>query len=255
MIFSAEYVIIPIMNIVSSEYAPFREKQSSIYDRFAATQKTLGKDAILSGNVTPQSAFLVAFRHPNSIAEPTESFSAAVHGALATPGSEVSSLVYDKASLHTTLSDFGLGEGLIDPDNPEDRKILDALALAVQRGLGDVGLRTILQRAVSFEKPLVNANSAIIAGDANDAVLDIIGAVRGASQNTLRGDGLKGSWGAHMTAARFHGTSTLPQAGMVAELAQSTKAIGKSAPTSVDVGWLEVNPKGFTYNVHESFPL
>lgn len=241
--------------MVSSEYAPFREKQSSIYDKFAATQKVLGKDVVLSGNVSPQSAFLVAFRHPKGIAEPTDAFSTAVHGALATPGSEVSSLVYDKTSLHTTLSDFRLGEGLIDPDNPEDRKILDALALAVQQGLGEVGLRTMLQRAVSFEKPLVNANSAIIPGDANDAVLGIIGAVRDASQYTLGGESLKGSWGAHMTAARFHGTSILPQAGAVAELAQSTKAIGTSAPTSVDVGWLEVNPKGFTYNVHESFPL
>ncbi len=243
------------MNTVSSGYASFREKQSGIYSNFVATQKTLGKEAILSGNIAPQSAFLVTFRHPEAIAEPAEAFSTAVHNTLATPGSEVSSLVYDKSSLHTTLSDFRLEEGLIDPDDPEDRKILDALVLAVQQGLGEVGLRTILQRAVSFEKPLVNANSAIIPGDANDAVLGIIGAVRDASQYTLGGESLKGSWGAHMTAARFHGTSILPQAGAVAELAQSTRAIGTSAPTSVDVGWLEVNPKGFTYNVHESFPL
>lgn len=239
----------------SLKFEAFRTKQADIYDSFAETQKTLGPTAILSGNVMPQGAFLVSFRHQDDIIEPTTNFSHRVHNALDTPSSTISSLVYDKEVLHTTLSDYHLSRALVDPENPEDRRILDALSRALKLGIKTVGLSDIRKRVIDFDRPLVNTNSAIVPGYANDAILRIIGAVRSASKDTLGGEGLKGSWGNHMTAARFHGSSTLEQAGGVAELACTTEPIGKSAPIAIDIGYIQVNPSGFHYTTNERFAL
>lgn len=236
-------------------HSDFNKRQSEIYERFRMSQKGLGSGPVLSGTIARQGGFLVAFRHADKITEPTTEFSQDIRNVLDEPGSTVHSLVYHKSVLHTTLSDYHLGEALVDPENPEDRRILDALALAVKRGLGNTGIHAVLKRKIDFDKPLVNANSAIVPGYANGAVLDIIGAVRDASKDTLGGEGLKGGWGAHMTAARFHGNSTREQAGNIAMLAEETEPIGTSAPTAIDVGYLQVNPDGFNYTTHERFPL
>ena len=239
----------------SHRHEAFCAKQEQVYANFASATGKLGSGALaFSGIIVPQGAFLVAFRHPESITGPVGKLS---HDL----ASVVPSLDYTD-QLHTTISDHGLeNDREISLDDPDDRKTLDTLAGAVSDALQATDRRTISKRNITFGSPLANAGSIIVPGRGNDALINLFEAVKSTSQNNkftqvLGGTGLKGPWGAHMTIGRIRTEQVDPAAQRAAiELIHDTPEIGQSAPPSIDVGWLQASPEGFTYQTYERFDL
>lgn len=236
-----------------STHEAYQEKQNGIYAGIEARGEALGVEAGLVSDVTEaQGAYLVAWRHPEGITSQVEEISHAV-------GSLASALTYDRASLHTTLSDLGLAPGLvIDPRNNRDHEdILDMLANSVKAGLDTAGHRAIADRQIAFNRYITNGRAVIAPGQASNEILDINASVKAASAQlgVNGGDGLKGSWGAHMTVNRFTTESDLGTAANVVDSLRNAPEIGLSVPTAIDVGYLAVSRNGFTFTTHERFPL
>jgi len=230
-------------------HAAYREKQNGIYANIENAGAGLGTtDTTQSDVKEPQGAYLVAWRHPESITSPVEDISLAV-GNLAT------AITYDRDSLHTTVSDYGPAPNLIirPQDNVDQEIILATLAESVKQGLDNAGRRAIAERAIAYDRFITNGKSVIAPGQANGEALDIRQAILDASIGTSVE--LKGSWGNHMTVNRFTSESSLGAAARILGLLRDAPTIGESRPTSIDVGYLSVDKDRFTYTTHERFPL
>lgn len=235
-------------------YSDFEGRQQGIYDKFESTHAKLGLTLPLQGNIATKGAFLIAFRHPTDLAEQAQAISSGVEKALA--GSALSTVTYGADTLHTTASDFLLTDGLaIDPTSKEHATILDSLAQIVQQGLSDFTGRDLAARQITFTDARANQGSVIALGYGNETVFNITEAIKSASRMTglNNGDGLKGAWGSHMTLDRFHGQSSLKEAGGVREFLDATMPIGASVPRAIDVGYLQVGPSSFSFTTHEQF--
>lgn len=228
------------MSAFQERHDTFRANQARIYDNFSNAHSALGKSSILSGSIPNQGAFLIALRHPDEITEQAAAISLGVANAFP-------AITYDRANLHTTVSDYGLSpDTVMDPvNNPNHRATLDTLCKIVRMGLLAVDHRTIQARNIQFGRAVSNTNSVIAPGYGNDAILDIRQSILAASKDTDLV--LPGAWGLHMSLNRFIGASSLEQARNVIDILDSKPAIGNSAPTRIDVGYLQVSEKGFHF--------
>lgn len=234
---------------MKTSHEAYRATQDSIYNKIQQGGSELGVTTSLRNDVKePQGAYLVAWRHPESITRAVGDVSHAV-------AEHANALTYDETNLHTTLSDYGLApELIINPEEDFDQKaVLEALVKSVKAGLDNAGRRAIAERQIAYDRYATNGGSVIAPGQANDEVLDIRSAVLEASAR--EGVPLKGSWGNHMTVNRFTGTANLEAAAAIMSLLNHAPKIGTSAPTSIDVGYLQVDPDKFTYTTHTRFPL
>lgn len=231
----------------------FRTKQDGIYNGIRSKHEELGKTlSIANGVDVAQGAYLVAWRHPEKIATGLEEISLAVSGV-------ANALVYTKANLHTTLSDLGLSPNLvINPDeNADQQEVLDLLVAAVKLGLDRADRHAVSDRQIVIGDNISDGKAVIATGQPSDGLLDVTHSVIEASRiaGVDNGKGLHGSWGVHSTINRFTQVTDLETARMVREFLDSTRGIGPSVPTALDVGHLTVNASGFTYTTYESFPL
>lgn len=239
---------------MNTTHQQYRETQDGIYAKIAAAQAEVGVTDTLHNDVAvPQGAFLVAWRHPESITAGVEEVSLAV-------ASVAQAVTYGRHNLHTTLSDHGLTPNLvINPAvNSDHEETLDALARSVHDGLDATGFRVANASRVAFDRYITNGKAVIAPGQGNDEFLDINAAVKAASatQGIADGNGLKGAWGAHMTVNRFAAESTVEAAADVVAMLDQAAEIGVSNPIAIDVGYLAVSAEeGFVFTTHERFPI
>lgn len=227
----------------------YREKQNTIYANIEKAGENLGvSDTLQSDIQEPQGAYLIAWRHPNRIAVPVEEASLSI-GALA------SAVTYNRHSLHTTISDYGLTPNLIiDPSvNYDQDEMLDTLTNVVRSGIDNAGQRAVNESRIGFNRFVTNGKSVIAPGQPSDEVLDIRSAI--IASGAEHGIDLKGSWGNHMTVNRFTDESTLDAAAKIVGLIRGLPRIGVSRPTAIDVGYLSVDKDHFAYTTHSRFPL
>jgi len=240
--------------MINPDFQAFLVKQNGIYDNMAATSDTIGDTVGVERDpgTEPQSAFLVAWRHPEHITDGVEELSFAVN-------SLHRAFIFTAGNAHSTLSDHDLQrDRIITPESPDHNATLVALSRAVRNGLDAVSKDTIDGRGVTFGKAVSNGKTVVSLGQPSEDLWRINQAVKqaSASEEINDGAGLKGTWGSHMTVNRFLANYSPEDSRQLANVLHRTPDLGHSKPTAIDVGYFHADPdNGFTYTTHERFDL
>ncbi|MFQ5531488.1 MAG: hypothetical protein ACE5ES_02630 [Candidatus Nanoarchaeia archaeon] len=218
---------------MSEEFDDFLEKQGEIYRKFKDTSEVKA-NGVKSHNLAGKGGYLVIFRPQQRIADKVEKFTQRI-------AQVVPSIPYGAETVHTTISDYKVGENF----KPE-QVILDGLSRAVHSVHGQLkGVN------MGFNRPwLYNAGAVIVPGYPNRAFFDSCQAVINSAGN--QGLELRQPWGAHMTTARFTEDVPPKQLEDFFTLMGEAPILGESEPPSIDVGYFQAERNSFTvHTVHE----
>src|SRR5258708_18026325 len=154
---------------MDGSFESYTEKKNGIYDEMRAANEQIGmsKGIVRDPGATPQSGFLIAWRHPEHITGQVEELSLAIGGLYR-------AIVYGKHNAHTTLSDYGLAlNSTIDPGHADYSAILDTLSRAVRNGIDGTIPTDIAERAVSFDDFVSNQKAVIATGQSTRATCQL----------------------------------------------------------------------------------
>ena len=214
------------------EFQEFLRKQEEVYNRFRDTSK-LQTEGTKPNIPQSQGGYLIVFRHHSDIANGVEGFSRRISQA-------VPAIVYDSATIHTTISDLGIKENFA----PET-DTLERLCNSVR------GALIVSKPLISYSEWLYNQNTVIVAGIPNQAFLEVAQNVYSAAEGN--GVQLRLPWGAHITANRFAEQKSPEELKDFFKLMKEAPVLGNSIPENIDVAYFDFSPKGFKTTTYERF--
>jgi hypothetical protein len=159
---------------------------------------------------------------------------------------------YPYQALHSSIGNIAApGARLVDPDrNPEDRALLDRLAVAAAVALeqadGDG------ERRVAFGPALLAPRMAFLFGRPQAGYWALHRAIHAAC--TARSVELVPSWGPHITLTRFARPASSEQAAGVLRELEGWASV-TLAPTALLVGWYTVGPRTFRVDPYHTIAL
>jgi len=212
-------------------FEAWKTKQREIYDRFARSTDEV--EGIIPNIPESQGGYLIILRHSEEISEKAASFSDRISNC-------VPALTYDRDTIHTTISDYGLSEDF-EPDQSILRKLCDAVLSMEESPI------------IDYTSWLYNPNTVIVAGNPNRQFLEIAEEIKTNAQG--KGIELRLPWGAHITANRFTKKKTRNELSDFFKLMQEAPILGKSKPEHLDVGHFKLNKQGFGITTYERFTI
>ena len=216
------------------EFQEFLRKQEEVYSRFRDTSKIMAEGTKPSLPAKPQGGYLIVFRHSIEISQEVERFSRRISQA-------APAIVYDAATVHTTISDFGIKESFI-PEADTLAKLCNSVRNVVMN-----------RPTISYGEWLFNQNTVLVAGMPNQAFLEVVQNVHSSAERN--GVQLRMPWGAHITANRFTQTKNPTELSDFFKLMKEAPKLGESEPEFIDVGYFEFNMERFLFNIYERFSL
>ena len=216
------------------DFTEFIAKQEEVYNKFRDISK-LEIEGTKPSIPDSQGGYLIIFRHPLKVTEKVEGFSKRISQI-------VPAIVYDSATIHTTISDFGIKEGFA----PE-KDILEKLCNSARR----VFFKDT--PAISYSEWLYNQNTVIVAGMPDETFLEIAQGIY--SSGEKNGIKLRMPWGAHITVNRFTEQKSPEELKDFFKLMKEAPVLGKSVPENIDVAYFDFSPKGFKTTTYERFKL
>ena len=213
----------------------FLAKQEQVYDKFRSSSEQIQREGVKPHGLNGKGGYLIAFRHPDEIAEAAGTFS--------TNLAQFSPLmVFHPGNIHTTISDYQLGVRF-----SPDLGVLNRLVSAV-RETGRLAAPTI-----EYNEWLFNQSTLIAAGTPNEAFLEISQRiVDSAKKESLE---LRLPWGAHITIARFTRPQTYDELAGFRSFLENAALLGTSRPACIDVGHMTFKEDTFEFTSYERFEL
>lgn len=182
-----------------------------------------------------QGGYLIILRHSEEISEKIANFSERVSNC-------VPAVKYDKDTIHTTVSDYLLGENF-----EPDYEILKNLSDTVSNVRG----KRLL--SIDYSEWLYNSNTVLVAGEPNHQFLAIAEEVKANAQK--KEIDLRLPWGAHITTNRFAEEKTRKELSDFFELIKEAPVLGTSKPQFIDVGYFTFSEQVFKVTPYERFNL
>ncbi|MDD5192190.1 MAG: hypothetical protein PHH54_00155 [Candidatus Nanoarchaeia archaeon] len=216
------------------EFQEFLRKQEEVYDKFRDTSK-LQNEGTKPDIPKSQGGYLIVLRHPLEIAQKIEEFSRRISQA-------VPAIVYDSATVHTTISDLGI-KGNFAPE----KDTLERLCNSVR------GALIVNKPTISYLEWLYNQNTVIVAGMPNQVFLEVAQNVYSSAEGN--GVQLRLPWGAHITSNRFAEQKSPEELTDFFKLMNEAPVLGNSVPKNIDVAYFDFSPKGFKTTTYERFSL
>jgi len=217
------------------EFKDFIEKQESIYSKFRDTSK-VEREGIMPNIPQQQGGYLVAYRHPEKIADALGEFSGKVSRI-------VPSLIYNGENAHTTISDYRVEDNF-----SPDESILRNLSEAVSVNLG-----SLKRQEINYQEWLLNQNTGLAGGIPDFSFLE--NAEKIIKSADEKGIQLRLPWGAHITTSRFLENKSSEEIAELIDLFKTSKPLGISKPNIIDIAYFTFTRDGFNFNSYDRFPL
>jgi len=216
------------------EFREFLRKQEEVYNQFRDISK-LEIEGTKPNIPNSQGGYLIAFRHPSEITQKIDGFSRRISQV-------VPIMVYDSATIHTTISDLDVRENF----TPQ-KEILNRLTNSVREVV------IIDKPTISYSEWLYNQNTVIVAGVPNQIFSKVSQDVY--SSGEKNGVKLRLPWGAHITADRFTEEKNPKELKDFFKLMKEAPVLGESIPENIDVAYFDFSPRGFKITTYERFSL
>ena len=219
---------------INMDFQEFLRKQEAVYNGFRDISKVESEGTKPNIPVS-QGGYLIVFRHALEISQKIGRFSKRIF-------EEVPAIVYDSATVHTTISELGIRELFI----PEKNTLEKLCSLVREIVIAD-------KPVVSYSEWLFNQNTVIVAGVPNQGFFDVAQKVYSLGErNNIK---LRLPWGAQITANRFTETRTPEELKDFFKLMKESPVLGKSVLETIDVAYFYFNPNGFKITTYERFSL
>ena len=209
----------------------FLLQQDAIYENFRKAKEEVRKIGLIP-NIKPLCGYLVALRHPYEVVKIVDEFSQRVARV-------VPSIVYNKDSIHTTISDYGVSP-IYDPH----KSILEGLVDSVYSAVKCFNAPSIV-----YNEWLYNTNSVIIAGNPSSSFFELSKKIKKTAERhniELRFPSM-----AHITVSRFIERKNINELSDFLSLMEETEEIGVSNPNFIDVAYFSLNEKnGFEIDTY-----
>lgn len=223
-----------------TDFSSFLEEQERIYGTFRSASEQVRIEGAVADPVftSRKGGIFIAFRHPPEIAHAIGELSRQI-------AERVPAVLYAPESIHTTISDYGVADGRV---VPQDDGVLNAISSIVSLRRLEIG-----EYNVELGEVLVNHTSVIIAGTPDAAFLKAAELIQRACQD--QGISLRLPWGGHVTVSRFKEPFPAEKAASLLDFVARTPPIGKCNLVAIDVGTFHYTQDQFVVETHTHIPL
>ncbi|WP_291583647.1 hypothetical protein [Clostridium sp. UBA6640] len=216
-------------------FCEFLEKQEKIYTEFKDTSKVREEGLVPQISIN-KGGYIIALRHSRNIINAADKFTKEVDTI-------ISSIKYDESNIHTTLGTYEVKDEF-SPANKTLELIINAAKYSVS---------SIKGIQIDYNEWLMNQDTGIIAGISNISFFEYIKKLNEYAQ--MNGIELKRPWGAHITVSRFLEKISYDKTLELLDIFKKSKPIGISIPKYLDVGYFNLTPDSFNFNVCERFKI